>query len=251
MRRTLCARKRPAALRQQALRCIIMAAVANRAARKPASRATRRVRAARQDTPLAILRAARKVLASVGYARLTMRAVASQTGLTVGNLAYHFPSKRGLVRALILSLVADYQSKSDEYLRTAGHRRRGGFAGLLRWLVEDSVSTETSRLFRELWVISLHDALIAKAMDRFYARAHERVVRLLRLSQPALRRRRAQDIVQLMGAISEGANVLYATTSGPASRRSLARYSRLAARLLVAAATPPARAAAPARRCRS
>jgi AcrR family transcriptional regulator len=222
----------------------MMAAVANRAARKSASRAPRRARAARPDTPLAILRAARKVLASVGYARLTMRAVASQAGLTVGNLAYHFPSKRGLVRALILSLVADYQSKSDEYLRTVGHRQRGGFAGLLRWLVEDSVSSETSRLFRELWVIALHDALIAKAMDRFYARAHERVVRLLRLSQPALRRRRAQDIVQLMGAISEGANVLYATTSGPASRQSLARYSRLAGQLLVGAATPKARAAA-------
>src|ERR1700689_5172437 len=221
-----------------------MPAAVNRAVRKPASRALRRVRAARHDTPTAILRAARTVPASVGYARLTMRAAASRAGLTVGNLAYHFPSKRGLVRALIMSLVADCQAKSSEYLRTVGHRRRGGFAGLLRWLVEDSVSTETSRLFRELWAMALHDEVIAEAMDRFYAQAHERVVLLLRLTQPTLRRRRAQDIVQLMGAISEGANELYATTSGPASRQSLARYSRLAGQLLVAAATPQARAAA-------
>jgi len=220
---------------------------ANRAVRKPASRARRRVRAGRHDTPSAILRAARTVLASVGYARLTMRAVASRAGLTVGNLAYHFPSKRGLVRALIMSLVADYQGKSNEYLRTVGHRRRGGFAGLLRWLVEDSVSTETSRLFRELWAMALHDEVIAEAMDRFYAQAHERVVLLLRLTQPALRRRRAQDIVQLMGAISEGANVLYATTSGHASRRSLVRYSRLAGELLVSAARNPTRTASSAR----
>jgi AcrR family transcriptional regulator len=230
---------------------------ANRTVRRRANGARRRTRAGRHDTPSAILRAARTVLASVGYARLTMRAVASRAGLTVGNLAYHFPSKRGLVRALILSLVADYQAKSNEYLRTVGHRRRGGFAGLLRWLVEDSVSTETSRLFRELWAMALHDEVIAAAMDRFYAEAHERVVLLLRLTQPALRRRRAQDIVQLMGAISEGANVLYATTSGHASRRSLVRYARLAGELLVSAARNPTRTAsgAPAplpgrRRCR-
>jgi AcrR family transcriptional regulator len=220
-----------------------MPRVSNRAVQKPSSKAKRRGRTERHDTPAEILRAARKVLVSVGYARLTMRAVAGQAGLTVGNLAYHFPSKRGLVRALILSLVADYQAKSNEYLRSVGHRRRGGFAGLLRWLVEDSVSAETSRLFRELWVMALHDEVIAEAMDRFYAQAHERVVLLLRLTQPALRRRRAQDIVQLMGAISEGANVLYATTSGSASRRSLQRYSRLAGELLVSAARQPARAA--------
>jgi AcrR family transcriptional regulator len=225
-----------------------MPVAANRAVRKPASRARRRVRTRRHDTPSAILRAARTVLASVGYARLTMRAVANRAGLTVGNLAYHFPSKRGLVRALIMSLVADYQAKSNEYLRSVGHRRRGGFAGLLRWLVEDSVSSETSRLFRELWVMALHDEVIAEAMDRFYAQAHERVVLLLRLTQPALRRRRAQDIVQLMGAISEGANVLYATTSGQASRRSLERYARLAGALLVSAARNTTRAASSGRR---
>jgi AcrR family transcriptional regulator len=222
----------------------------------PRGNRKRRARTERQDTPAEILRAARKVLVSVGYARLTMRAVASQAGLTVGNLAYHFPSKRGLVRALILSLVADYQGKSNEYLRNVGHARRGGFAGLVRWLIEDSVSPETSRLFRELWVMALHDEVIAEAMDRFYAQAHERVVSLLQLTQPGLRRRPAQDIVQLMGAISEGANVLYATTSGAAARRSLLRYSRLAGKLLVGAAkhsrrSVPAGKSKPARKRRS
>ncbi len=216
----------------------------------PRGNPKRRARTERQDTPTEILRAARKVLVSVGYARLTMRAVASRAGLTVGNLAYHFPTKRGLVRSLILSLVADYQAKSNEYLRNVGHARRGGFAGLVRWLVEDSVSPETSRLFRELWVMALHDQVIAEAMDRFYAQAHERVVSLLRLTQPGLRPRPAQDIVQLMGAISEGANVLYATTSGAAARRSLLRYSRLAGKLLVRAARQ-SRQSVPAGKCKA
>jgi hypothetical protein len=54
MRRTLCVCKRPTRRRQPALRWIIMAAVVNRAARKPARRAPRRSRAARPDTPLAM-----------------------------------------------------------------------------------------------------------------------------------------------------------------------------------------------------
>jgi AcrR family transcriptional regulator len=204
-------------------------------------KAVHRVRAERQDTPAQILKAARRVLATMGYARLTMRAVARETGLTVGNLAYHFPSKRGLVRALILSLVADYQAKSNEYLRGAGHRRGDGFAGLVRWLISDSVSHETSRLFREFWAMALHDEVIAEAMDGFYAQAHETASALLRLIEPGLNRRQAHDIVQLMGAISEGTNVLYATASK--SKASLQRVSQLAGNLLVRAAIDASRPA--------
>ncbi len=189
-----------------------------------------------------MLAAARHVLATSGYARLTMRAVARAAGMAVGNVVYYFPSKRSLIHALIESLVGQYQGKSDEYLRNAG--RGQGFAPLVEWFIRDSVSRETSRLFRELWAMALHDGAIAAAMDSFYAASHRTAVRLLRMADPTLRQRRAHDVVQLMGTISEGANVIYATA--PRSARSLARVARLAGELLRDAAT--VRGARPGRR---
>jgi len=156
-----------------------------------------------------------------------MRAVAAEAGLAVGNVVYHFPSKRGLIRALILSLVQEYQAQFDEYLRSAGS---GGLAGLIRCFIFDSVSHETGRLFRELWVMALHDPAVGKAMDDFYARLHRRAAGLLRVSNPGLSIRDAHDIVQLMGVISEGSNVIY--TTAPHSAQSLRRVAALAGEVL-------------------
>jgi AcrR family transcriptional regulator len=164
-----------------------------------------------------------------------MRAVAAEAGLAVGNVVYHFPSKRGLIRALIFSLVAEYRAKFDEYLRSTATDRPGGLAGLIRWFMFDSVSRETGRLFRELWVMALHDPAIARAMDDFYAQLHRRAAILLQSSHPGLGIRDAHDIVQLMGVISEGSNVIY--TTAPRSAQSLQRVAALAGDVLGHAVT--------------
>ena len=205
--------------------------------RPPILTARRPTRAPREDTRADIMRAARQVLATAGYARLTMRAVAREAGLAVGNLVYHYPSKRHLSHALILSLMEYYQRESSAYLRKSGEDRRGGLAGLIRYYMKDSVAVETSRLFRELWTMALHDEEIATAMDRFYREAHRTAVRLVRATHPGLDQRHAHDIVQLMGTISEGANVIFATA--PASVASRRRVAQLAGELLERAAASP------------
>jgi hypothetical protein len=82
--------------------------------------------------------------------------------------------------------------------------------------------------------MALHDKAIAQAMDRFYAESHRTAVALLRVAWPRLSRQRAHDIVQLMGTICEGSNVIYATA--PRSAKSLTRVAKLAGELLVGAA---------------
>jgi AcrR family transcriptional regulator len=181
------------------------------------------------DTRAQILVAARRVLATAGYARLSMRTVARRAQVGVGNVVYYFPSKRSLVHAVIMALLAHYKAKAHEYLHNAG--AEAGFAELLRWYMRDSVSRETSRLFRELWAMALHDPAIAKAMDRFYDEMHRLSAARLRLAWPALSKQRAHDIAQLLGTISEGTNPIYATATR--SARSLARVGRLSVDVLV------------------
>lgn len=199
-----------------------------RAMRAPAS--GRKARA--NDTRSKILAAARHVLATAGYARLSMRAVAREAHVAVGNVVYYFPSKRSLMHAVIMGLLDHYKINAREYLRNAG--AGNGFAELLRWYMSDSVSWEMSRVFRELWTMALHDPAIAGAMNRFYDELHRLAAARLRAAWPQLSRQRAHDIAQLLGTVSEGTNPIYATTSRSAS--SLARVAQLAGELLIHAA---------------
>jgi AcrR family transcriptional regulator len=191
-------------------------------------------RASGERTRVEILRAAKRVLATDGYARFTLRRVAGEAGLTVGNLAYHYPTKRNLVRALIMLLIDEYRMQVDARLRSAPSRSPGAFRSLVSWLMRDSVSAQTSRLFREFWTIALHDPVIANAIDRFYAEVQETASTHLRHNFPNLPRRSARDIVQLMGIISEGSNVLYGTARSPTAP--LDRVVKLACSVLVRAA---------------
>jgi AcrR family transcriptional regulator len=191
-------------------------------------------RASSERTRIEILRAAKHVLATDGFARFTLRGVASKAGLTVGNLAYHYPSKRDLVRALIVLLMEEYRIQVGTHLRGAPSRSPGAFKSLVSWLMRDSVSTQTSRLFRELWTIALHDPFIAKAIDQFYAEVQETASMHLRHNFPNLPRSSVRAIVQLMGIISEGSNVLYGTARSPTAP--LGQVTRLACSLLVQAA---------------
>ena len=172
------------------------------------------------------------MLATAGYARLSMRAVAREAHVAVGNVVYYFPSKRSLMHAVIMGLLAHYKVNAGKYLRSASGNT--GFAELLRWYMSDSVAREISHVFRELWTMALHDPAIAKAMDRFYGELHRLAAERLRAAWPGLSRQRARDIAQLLGTISEGANPIYATTSR--SAKSLARVAQLAGELIMHAA---------------
>ena len=55
-----------------------------------------------------ILTSARTVFTRNGHAGLSLRKVADDAGLAVGNLTYHFPTKDTLLRAMLHEALADY-----------------------------------------------------------------------------------------------------------------------------------------------
>jgi AcrR family transcriptional regulator len=179
-----------------------------------------------------ILEAASAILSASGHARLTMRRVAADAGLTVGNLTYHYPSKRGLIQALILSLIAEYKAKFAEYLLlNAPTNSRDGLAELIVWLVEDSVSRQTSRLFREFWNLAIHDNKIGESLDQFYDEVFSSAAASIAQRNAAINLVELRELMQLTAFISEGSNVLYATVQKPSV--SLNRVIRLAQNLIV------------------
>ena len=189
-------------------------------------------------TRATILWAAERVLATAGYEAFTTRAVAAAAGITPGNLSYHYKTKRELVRAVITSLVAEYARKIDNFLKAPTSESRDGFAQLVAWLIRDSTTPVTGRLFRELWAMALHDRFIKKAVEGLYAKSAVRIVNVLRKSHPELSAGEAKEIVYLLLTISEGTIPIYGTR--PRNSVPISKVSKLAvgALLLLANRTP-------------
>jgi AcrR family transcriptional regulator len=177
-------------------------------------------------TRVEILWAAERVLATAGYAAFTVRAVAAAAGITPGNLAYHYKTKRELIRAVITSMIAEYSKKIDESLKTPSSESPDAFAKLIAWLIHDSTTPVTSRLFRELWAMALHDPFIKDAVESLYARCAMRIVNVLHQSHPDLGAIEAKEIAYLLLMICEGTNPIYGTC--PRRGAPISKVSKLA-----------------------
>ena len=164
-----------------------------------------------QATVESILLAARGVLIKHGHAGITTRRVAEAAAISPGNLSYHFPTKRDLVRALIAKLVVDYATAFEAFLTDAEIPAGQELQNLVRWLMTDAVTEESVHTFRELWAMSLHDAVIRHAIDDLYDKLMEIVAKLLQRSHPNTDAKTIREVVQYLALMSEGSAVLYGT----------------------------------------
>ena len=181
-----------------------------RAARKKASRRSPKV-VESSATVARIIESSRQVLLAHGHAALTTRRVAEAAGMTHGNLNYHFPSKRDLLRALIAHLLKSYNQRFEAFLSDPNYPLGQDLERLVHWVWSDAITTETARTFRELWALSLHDPVICRAVDDFYDEVMAGVAELLRGARPEADAAAIDLLVQLLALISEGGSVLYGT----------------------------------------
>jgi AcrR family transcriptional regulator len=158
-----------------------------------------------------ILESARAVLVTHGYAAFTSRRVAEAAGMAVGNLTYHFPTKRELLRALIARLLKSYAQRFETFLADSKRNSALDLEMLVRWVWTDAIGVDTTRTFRELWALALHDVVIRRAIDDFYDEAMSGVVQLLKHARPHADLQTIQLLVQLIAMVSEGGSVLYGT----------------------------------------
>ena len=158
-----------------------------------------------------ILDCAREVLVRQGYTGFTVRAVAEAAVISPGNLAYHFPSKQYLLRAVVEHMVAGYATQFEELLTNTKLSPDQGLKSLTQWLLADAVTEESVRTFRELWAISLHDDVVREAIDDLYNDLMSGVLELLQRSNPDVELQTLQEVVQILALFSEGSIVLYGT----------------------------------------
>ena len=126
--------------------------------------------ASRQDTKLHIIQTAIIVLKSHGAEQLTMRKIANEAGMSLGNLQYHYKNKTLLLAGLAEYYFNECLEMLDDYQITPKHGTpKRKLKNLILFMIGhfDHIS-DMCRIFRELWALSTRDEQIHMQMNDYY-----------------------------------------------------------------------------------
>jgi len=117
-----------------------------------------------------ILQAAIEIIASEGYANLSMRGLARASGMKLGALQYHFRTWEDLLHALA-DLISEEYERSFDLL--AENSRSHGLRETARFLLYDTPADDTLqayRLFPQLWAMAQVEPVVRSLLDDIYRR---------------------------------------------------------------------------------
>ena len=133
-----------------------------------------------------IVRAAEQVLVESGHAALSLRRVAEECGLKIGNLSYYFPAKHDLIKALLDSIIVKYQSAMDQLESIETRDPRSILEEYMFHWMRGNEDPRTSRIYTEIWSMGNNDAHVREELTKFYAHGQQRVGRILARINPDL-----------------------------------------------------------------
>jgi AcrR family transcriptional regulator len=114
-----------------------------------------------------ILEAARRIVARDGFAKLTMQAIEEESGEYRALVHYHFGSKKGLVEAVVDSMMSDEDAQLRERLAKmpAGRKR---VHGLIEGLQHISADWPGFRAFYEMLPVIMGDDVLRERLAQSY-----------------------------------------------------------------------------------
>jgi AcrR family transcriptional regulator len=123
--------------------------------------------AALSDRKNQILLAAIEIIATKGYGKLTMRALARASGMKLGALQYHFRTWEDLLRALA-TYIADAYQRSWQALDLSGEE--ASLRDLVRFIMDDPAGSALSgdEFFPQLWAMAQVEPAMAEKLDELY-----------------------------------------------------------------------------------
>ena len=187
---------------------------------------------------LDILHAARLLLASEGYAGLSMRRVALATGMSLSNVQHYYQSKDALLEALLLYTMALFQQKMDSISATmTSASRLDQFLSTCDMFLDEITDPVTHAIFFELWALASRNEFASGLMDKMLARERKAIFNLIRGLNPAIGDEQYQQRAILMVAQVEGL-MLFRLNKATRRGEFLAVRASLRKVLLALATTP-------------
>lgn len=151
-----------------------------------------------------IVAAARDVAVAHGLADWTLRGVAARSGVSLGNLQFHFANRDALLCAVLQAEL----EKGEAFVMKHVERASDPFAATIDALLAIQHQRGTARLFFSLWSIAATSPSVRSALHAFYAEWIARVTSLVP---------EAKERAWIFIALLEGASLFRCNIAGELS----------------------------------
>ena len=140
-----------------------------------------------QDRKQQILQHAIDIIATQGYSKLTMRALARASDLKLGALQYHFPNWEALLTGIAAQIHSNYHRNFESIRADLGDI---GLRELALFILDDAPGDELQgdRLFPQLWAMARVEPIMDSLMNELYDDYVDKLERrLIALGRPQAR----------------------------------------------------------------
>ena len=154
------------------------------------------------QTTAAVLQAARAVFLREGHAGLSLRKVADEAGIAVGNVNYYFATKRSLLEAMLREELAEYV---EQHI-TQFEADRDSPLEILLNVVEFYVANgrRSNQFFYQMWGYAASDPTARELIRSLYRPIGRFIYYMVKASNPELTDRRIRQIVLQLFSLEEG-----------------------------------------------
>ena len=186
----------------------------------------------------AILAATRQIIASEGYAGLSMRRVAAEVGVSLSNVQHYYSSKDMLVEAVLLTTMSTFQEKIDQITASMAHApRTEQFQSTIDMFLRELSDPVTVALFFEIWAMATRNAFASNLMDKMLARERKAIFKLIQGLSPRITDEQYQLRSALIVAQIQG--LLLFRLFNPDKKQELAGLEQLAKEAVIRLAMQP------------
>lgn len=160
------------------------------------------------DTVDAILKAALHVLIEEGASAFTLRRIASECGLKVGNVSRHFPRKEMLVQVLLEDLLSPTAGEVKTRMTNAGMSAEDSLALVIGGSLDKIQTKQMTHLITELWAMANHNEFVAERVEMVYRYVHNLIAAFVTELNPALSPAEVEVVSVYISGTIEGTTVL-------------------------------------------
>lgn len=156
-----------------------------------------------------ILNSAQAILASEGYAGLSMRGVASQLGISLSTVQHYYSSKEVLVEALLTYVMDNYQAAVAQVMNAMSDKSQlERFKTIIDLILIEIRRPETFGVLAEIYALSNRLPFAARLVEAVYARERKEIFKLIyglepKISKAEYKLRAAMIVVQIHGLVSQ------------------------------------------------
>ncbi|MFN4043607.1 MULTISPECIES: TetR/AcrR family transcriptional regulator [unclassified Limnobacter] len=156
-----------------------------------------------------ILRTAQTILASEGYAGLSMRGVATQLGISLSTVQHYYTNKEALVEALLTYVMDNYQAAVAQVMNAMSDKSQlERFKTIIDLILIEIRRPETFGVLAEIYALSNRLPFAARLVEAVYARERKEIFKLIyglepKISKAEYKLRAAMIVVQIHGLVSQ------------------------------------------------